>query len=73
MTTNHIFYIPIVLLVGLILGAILGRKSVEAAADEDERLRERREARRRSSLAHEPTAPVLENDAVESEVDEPGS
>ena len=49
MTTNHIFYIPIVLLAGLILGAMLGRKSVEAAAEEEERLRARREARRSGS------------------------
>ena len=73
MTTNHIFYIPIVLLVGLILGAILGRKSVEAAAEEEERLRERREARRRNSIAQKPTPSAAEGAAVESKVDEPGS
>ena len=33
MTTSHIFYIPLVLLAGLVLGVILGRRSVEMAAE----------------------------------------
>ena len=47
MTTSHIFYIPLVLIAGLVLGLILGRRSVGAAADEEARREERRAARRR--------------------------
>lgn len=46
MTTNHILYIPLVLLVGIILGVILGRRSVGAAEEEERRLEQRRQARR---------------------------
>ena len=40
MTSAHVFYIPLVLLVGLILGFVLGRKATLAQADaEDARSR----------------------------------
>ncbi len=47
MTTNHILYIPLVLLLGLIIGIIIGRRSVEAAEEEERRLADRREHRRK--------------------------
>ena len=58
MTTSHIFYIPLVLLVGLVLGVILGRRSVEMAAEEERRREARRAARqRRVADLDEATAP----------------
>ena len=53
MTTSHIFYIPLVLLAGLVLGIIVGRRSVAAADEEEARRAERRAARRRA-LAEAP-------------------
>jgi hypothetical protein len=46
-TTSHIFYIPLVLLAGLVLGVLLGRRSLGMAAEENERREARRAARRR--------------------------
>ena len=48
MTSAHIFFIPLVLLVGIVLGIALGRRSVLVQQAEDERqkkLAERRAAR----------------------------
>jgi hypothetical protein len=50
MTTSHVFYIPLILLVGFIVGIIVGRKSVVAAQEEEARLAARREARRRRDV-----------------------
>ena len=47
MTTDHVFYIPLVLLAGLVLGLFLGRRSIAVDQDEDAEREERREARRR--------------------------
>lgn len=55
MTSSHIFYIPLVFLLGLILGIMLGRRSAVVQREEEERLARRRAARQR------------ERDAVESE------
>ena len=46
MTTNHIFFIPLVLLVGIVMGVVLGRRSVSAELAEQERLAARRRRRR---------------------------
>lgn len=46
MTTDHVFYIPLVLLAGLVLGLFLGRRSLTVDQDEDAERDERREARR---------------------------
>jgi hypothetical protein len=46
-TTDHVFYIPLVLLAGLVLGLFLGRRSIAVDQDEDAEREERREARRR--------------------------
>ena len=75
MTTSHIFYIPLVLLAGLVLGVLLGRRSVGMAAEEDERRAARRVARRRQLAALEEdeagskSAPASEAAGVE----EPGA
>lgn len=45
MTTNHIFYIPLVLLAGFILGLILGRRSALVEAEEQARLQRKKESR----------------------------
>ncbi|MGB0589844.1 MAG: hypothetical protein ACPGU1_09210 [Myxococcota bacterium] len=47
MTTDHVFYIPLVLLAGLVLGLFLGRRSLAVDQDEDAEREARREARRR--------------------------
>lgn len=46
MTTSHIFYIPLVLLAGLVLGIFLGRRSLAVEADDDAERVARRAARR---------------------------
>ena len=47
MTTDHIFYIPLMILAGLVMGLFLGRRSVAVDQDEDADREARREARRR--------------------------
>jgi len=49
-TTDHVFYIPLVLLAGLVMGLFLGRRSVAVDQDEDAE-REARRAARRQRLA----------------------
>ena len=63
MTTSHIFYIPLVLLAGLVLGIILGRRSVALAAEEDERREARRAARRKALAEAEAAAPPSGTDS----------
>jgi hypothetical protein len=48
-TTNHIFYIPLVLLVGFVLGLLLGRRSALLEAEEAARTREKKAARASST------------------------
>jgi hypothetical protein len=45
-TTDHVFYIPLMLLAGLVIGLFLGRRSVAVDQDEDVEREARREARR---------------------------
>jgi hypothetical protein len=50
-TSSHLFYIPLVLLVGLVLGVVLGRRSIlvqQAEAERRKRLEEARAARQAS-------------------------
>ena len=47
MTTSHVFYIPLVLLAGFVLGLMLGRRSIEAEATVDDARAARRAARRK--------------------------
>ena len=56
MTTGHIFFIPLVLLVGFVLGLMVGRKSVEAAIEEEKRLAKRRQMRRAAATEQTQTA-----------------
>jgi len=51
MTASHIFYIPLILLLGIILGVALGRRSAEVELREAERQRARKEARAREAEA----------------------
>jgi hypothetical protein len=47
MTSSHVFYIPLILLAGFILGLVVGRRSAELQRIEEER-RRKREAQRKS-------------------------
>lgn len=68
MTTGHIFYIPVVLLVGLILGYAMGRRAEEQAqAKHGERAGGRE--RRRGRAGRRRRRRVAESD--EGEVDGP--
>ncbi len=55
-TSSHIFYIPLVLLIGLVLGLFMGRRSAFLQQQEDER-RKKREAERKARAAATATAP----------------
>ncbi len=46
MTSSHIFFIPLVLIVGLVLGIALGRRSAFLQVEEEKR-RQRREDERK--------------------------
>lgn len=54
MTSSHIFYIPLILLAGFVLGIVVGRRSAEVQRAEEERrarLKAKREARQESEAA----------------------
>ena len=59
MSSAHIFYIPIILFVGVFAGFFLGRRAAENEARELKKRRERRKALREHTSA--------ENDADEAE------
>ena len=46
MTVNHVFYIPLILLLGLFVGSFLGKKAAYRDLAEREREAREREARR---------------------------
>ncbi|MFT7578645.1 MAG: hypothetical protein ACI9MR_000303 [Myxococcota bacterium] len=46
MTSSHIFYIPLIFLVGLVVGTVLGRRSAVVQIEEEARKAERKQARR---------------------------
>ncbi len=52
MTSSHIFYIPLMLLAGAVLGFVLGRRAL-AAEQAHAKAREERRARRRQRIAEE--------------------
>jgi len=52
MTSSHIFYIPLMILVGAVMGFVMGRRSL-AAEQEHAKAREERRARRRARIAEE--------------------
>lgn len=49
MTGSHIFYIPLILIVGGLIGYVLGRRSYAMELEEQRRREERRAARRAQS------------------------
>lgn len=55
-TTAHIFYIPLVLLVGIIVGIVIGRRSVLVQQAED--ARQKQLAERRAQRAQQAVAPA---------------
>lgn len=56
MTSSHIFFIPIVLIVGLVLGIALGRRSAFMQV-QDEQRRAKREAERKGRAKPSEGAP----------------
>jgi hypothetical protein len=56
MTSSHIFYIPLILMAGLVIGLFIGRRSAELQREEDER-RQRLQARKRAQAAPASEAP----------------
>jgi heme exporter protein D len=45
MTGNHIFYIPMMIMIGLVIGFVLGRRSMAAEIEYEQRRAARKEAR----------------------------
>lgn len=56
MTSSHIFYIPLILMAGFVIGLFIGRRSAELQREEDER-RRRLEARKKAQAAAASDAP----------------
>lgn len=46
MTVNHVFYIPLILALGVLVGAFLGRRQLRQKMLEEERVRRELETRR---------------------------
>jgi len=44
MSSSHLFYIPLILAVGLALGTVIGRRTTLAELEEEEQARRSREA-----------------------------
>ncbi len=63
-TSSHVFYIPIVLMVGLILGVVLGRRSLRVQMAEEERLKQRKSAREAQRAVAASAPPVVAGSAV---------
>ncbi|RDV36549.1 hypothetical protein DV096_19040 [Bradymonadaceae bacterium TMQ3] len=59
MTTAHIFYIPVMIAVGMLAGFFLGRRSAELEAQERRKRLKRRKAMeaRRKGATESPEAP----------------
>jgi len=57
-TSSHIFFIPLVLLVGLVLGIALGRRSVLVQQAEEERQKKLAERRAARAAGGGATAPI---------------
>ena len=61
MTGNHIFYIPMMIMVGLVIGFVLGRRSMAAEIEYEERRAARKEARKKK-MAAAGSKPTSENE-----------
>ena len=57
MTSSHIFFIPLVMMTGLVLGIVLGRRSAFLQIEE-ERKKEKREAERKARAQSPPAPPA---------------
>jgi uncharacterized protein YneF (UPF0154 family) len=57
MTGNHIFYIPMMIMVGLVIGFMLGRRSMAAEIEYEQRRAARKEARKNKVTARTPSEP----------------
>ncbi len=55
MTSSHVFYIPLMIIVGIIIGLVLGRRSVLVQQEEERRLAERKAARRKRAADAAPS------------------
>lgn len=58
MTSAHIFFIPLVLLVGIVIGVIVGRRSVLVQQAEEERQRRLAEKKAARLAGAEPAPPT---------------
>ena len=54
MTSSHVFYIPMMLLAGAVIGFVMGRRSL-AAEQAHAKAREERRAARRKKISEEAT------------------
>jgi len=59
-TTGHIFFIPLMIAVGFVMGLLLGRRSYAMEAEEEARLERRKEARRERAHASGANEPELD-------------
>lgn len=71
MTSAHIFFIPLVLTVGIILGIVIGRRSVAVQQAEEER--QRRLAERRARAPEAPAVAATTTPAPAPESNQPPS
>ena len=60
MTGNHIFYIPMMIMVGLVIGFVLGRRSMAAEYEYEQRRAARKAARQNRS---ESKSPIVEGES----------
>jgi hypothetical protein len=65
MTSSHIFFIPLVLLIGLVLGIALGRRSAFLQVEEEQR-RAKREAERKKKADESERKPAPEGPSPEA-------
>ena len=61
MTSSHIFFIPLVMLTGLVLGIVLGRRSAFLQVQEEAR-RQKREAERTAKASPSAAVPQASNE-----------
>lgn len=55
MTSSHIFYIPLILIIGFVLGIVVGRRSAELQREEEDR-KKRLQAKRQKADSTATTA-----------------
>lgn len=70
-TSSHIFYIPLMFVLGLILGVVLGRRSALVQIEEEKRLAQRKAARREASAPPAPPGEAEDAAAAADTAEEP--